>query len=318
MKTFLNKLITVTYTTVFIVVSFFTTPVYAQEDSHYGFGVSPMTEKIILNPGDTFESSFVVTNPAKNTGNLTYAVSLSPFYATEDYNITYEETGNYNQIVDWITLRNSGGTIAPNETANINFVINVPSDAPAGGQYAAIIVKTATSEGENGDSSTTDVQIGQAMAIAHTIFAEITGTTVHDGNIGSINLPSFMISGNIAGSTTIENTGNTHETATYKLQIYPLFSSEEIFTNEEDPDTSVILPNRSRYHETVWSDTPAIGIFNVVYTIEFAGVTKQVSKMVIICPIWLLFIIIFAIVALIIWLVVRAKSRKGGRARAEA
>ncbi|MBR0424431.1 hypothetical protein IJI79_02965 [Candidatus Saccharibacteria bacterium] len=292
------------------IINFANAPAYAEENNFYGFGVSPMTEKIILNPGDTYKGSFTVTNPARNTGSITYAVSLSPFYATEDYDITYEDTGDYNQIVSWITLQNTNGTLAPNEINNVNFTINVPTDAPAGGQYAAIIVKTAASEDENGESEDTGVKISQAMAIAHTIFAEVTGTTVHSGDIVSTNLPGFMFDGKITGSSTIENIGNVHGTATYKLQIFPLFSSEEAYTNEEDPDTSTILPNRTRYHETVWNETPMMGIFNAIYTVEYEGMTEQVSRLIIICPLWLIFIILLAIVAIVVWLVIRIKMRK--------
>lgn len=287
---------------------------YADSESGYGFGVSPMKEKIILNPGETYSGSFKVTNPAKNTEDFSYVVSVSPVFVDENYNIKYEEMGDFNQIVNWIKLDKTSGTLKPNGVDDIYFKINVPNDAPAGGQYAAIVVKS----NDNDTSSKSDgLHINQSMAIAHTILAELTGTSAHSGKISSINLPSFMLSGKITGSSTIENTGNVHGDATYKLQVFPLFSSEEVYTNEEDPDTNTVLPGRTFYHETTWNETPAVGIFNVIYTVEFEGVSEQISKLVIICPLWLIFIIVFIVVALVVWIIIRVKGRKKSRATAE-
>lgn len=270
--------------------------------------ISPLTQRLILNPGDTYRGSFKVVNQAGNDEDLRYHVTVEPFFVDENYEIYYDDNGDYNQIVDWITLYDTDGTLSPNSSEEIHFAINVPDDAPAGGQYAAIKATSVNDDQANGDGD--GAMINVQYGVAYTIFADIAGTTERGGEIIDASVPSFLLSGKLSGSSSVKNTGNVHGTATYTLQVWPLFSSEEAYTNAEDPEKMNIMPERTFYNETTWEDTPMFGIFNVVYTVEFEGVTTEVSKMIIVCPLWLLFIIIFAIVAIIIYFVMRSKSRK--------
>ena len=291
--------------------------VHAATGDVYSIGVSPMTQKIILNPGEKYDGSFTINNPADREDDFYYTVSVEPFYVDENYNAYNKRTGNLNQIVDWVTLANTEGVLHPNDIKEIKFSINVPENAPAGGQYASISVQARSSNDEDSESSM-GVKINQVVSIAHNIFAEISGTTIRHGEILSVDLPSFLFSGNIVGSALVKNTGNVHGAARYTMQVFPLFSSEEIYTNEENPQSVLILPDRQYYNELTWTETPPVGIFNVKYTVEFEGSIAEVSKMVIVCPIWLLFIIIFITVALIIWLVVKIRTHGKSKSRTNA
>ena len=269
---------------------------YAVDSGAMGFSMSPLKESIILNPGDYYDSSFTIFNPATNTKDFPYEISISPFYVDENYTNIFTTEGSYNEITDWITIDSPRtGTLKPNESAKVYFSISVPHNAPAGGQYAAIVVSSSVATNENENSSA----VLERTAIAHTVFAEIT----------DINVPSFLLSGEISGESTIKNTGNVHGEATYTLRVNSL-SGEEVYSNADNPNTHDILPDRTYYHKTSWTGTPAAGIYNVTYTVSFNGVVKEASKLVIICPIWLMLIIATIIIGIIIGIAVFVRKKR--------
>ena len=297
LKYFIAGLIT------FLVLGFLTphNSVYAEGAT---FQVSPMNQKISLIPGERTYGTFKVTNPDTNPSNFHFTLSVEPFTVDSDYNIKYENNGDYNQIVDWITIEGNEAELPPNNTATVHFYIDTPENAPAGGQYVAIVVKSA-----GNDDSKEGLNIKSNFGITHAIFAEVAGETIRKGEVDSINLPSFLFSGNITGTATVKNVGNVHSDAAYTLQVFPIFSDEEIYTNEENPLTNTILPEATRTTMLSWDETPSIGIFHVIYNVEFEGVNQKVDKMVIVCPLWLLFIIA-VIIFLIIFKILSGKKEK--------
>ena len=289
----------------------------AAAEEGFAFAVSPMKEKIVLNPGDEYSSSINVYVPPRYDTDIKYQIEVEGFFVDENYSNVYEKCATYCEMVDWVKIDSpTEGRLASGEETRVEYTINVPENAPGGGQYAAIIVKADPWEQENSSDDASDSgdkvasAIQEEKRIAYTIYAEIAGDVKKGGEIVDIDVPSFLLSGKITGSASVKNTGNVHGDATYKLQVFPLFSDEEIYTNEENPATATVLPERTRYEQTAWEQTPSVGIFNVIYTVEFEGTTAQVSKLVIICPIWLLFIIFFVIAMIVIWIVMRVRGRK--------
>ncbi len=311
-RQFVNKLIIP-----FLAVGYMATSVFAPiawaDDGSSGFTVSPMNQSIVLSPGDTYKGSFKIANPNNSVENLAYTIEQRSFYVDDEYNTTYDEVDS--PIVEWTTIDSEeSGILEPNESVDVMFTINVPESANAGGQYEAFrVISNPVAVGGEGGGMT----IQEKLVITHLVFVEIMGDTTREGEIVSAEVPGFLFDGNIRGTSMIKNTGNIYGRAKYTLQVFPLFSDEEIYTNEENPETRLILPDRTLYNAISWRETPSFGIFNVVYTAEFEGVTAQVKKMVIVCPIWLLFVIIATVFLIIGWLVIRARSRKKGHRRVE-
>ena len=264
-------------------------------------------------PGETFEGTIQVSNSANAEKNLEYSATIGSFGLGKDENgnIDYNDTDvdtvtSYNQIMDWITLGKNHGSVAPNTTDTVPFTITVPEDAPAGGQYATIIFQNDT---KGDDEAKGNVMIENIVRFASSIIAEVAGETRSEGEIIENTIPAFLLDNKLATAATVKNNGNVHTDASFTLQVWPLFGDEEICTNEEEPTTKMVMPGKERMHSEECG-LPSFGIFRVKQTVKIFGETSVAERVVVVCPLWLLFIIVFAIVALVIWIVMKGRARK--------
>lgn len=285
---------------------------YAIAEGYRAIAISPTSQKIVLMPGEVYEGGFIVANPRSATEDLNYLVTLKPFFpvstadSKDDYgNADYVTKTNMNMIVDWATISNPVGRVEPNGEQVVSFTIDVPEDAPAGGQYMGLLVR------ENPDviGLEDSLAVTEIMQMAHIVYAEVAGETRQEGDILENNIPSFVMNNELAATSMVKNNGNIHTDAEAALQVWPLFSDEEICTNEENASSIFVMPGTERYH-TETCQLPSVGIFRAKQTVKIFGETSIVEKTIIVCPIWLLFIIIFVIFALIFYFVARARTRK--------
>ena len=188
------------------------------------------------------------------------------------------------------------------------YTVNVPKDAPAGGQYAALMAQTSDGNSENATVVVT-------RRVGMVLYASVPGETRETGEIIKNTVNTFYFNPPVTVSSLVKNTGNVEQTAKYTVKIYPLFSDETIFSNEDEPDYRDTYPETTRFNSITWEKAPQIGIFNVEQKIEFAGQVSTVNKLVLICPLWLLFIIFALLFFIIFWLVSRARNRKRESAR---
>ena len=63
-------------------------------------------------------------------------------------------------------------------------------------------------------------------------------------------------------------------------------------------------------NQLTWEDTPSIGIYRVVETVSLFGESTSTERIVVVCPLWLILVIVFAIVFIVVWLIIRSKKRK--------
>lgn len=265
---------------------------------------SPINYKKVLVPDSTEDLTITLSTPGDAKEAANYELEVRPFFFDNNGESYFEAKDSYSEIVNWITIPEEDvkGIIKPNEPKKIVYRITVPENAPAGGQYAVIIVKTYDDNGSD---------IKQIYEMTQAIYAEVAGETIRGGEVISTNLPTVLFSGNLTASATIKNNGNIHAYAKHTLKVLPLFGDEELFTNEESPqEGAVIMPGASRLTSIAWENTPVAGIFRVKYSVEFEGVKNELEKIVIVCPLWLLIVIVLFVATIIYRLLTSAKPSK--------
>lgn len=306
-----SKLIAMLALAIFSVFSL-SLPALAAE--HLGSGkthllVSPTKQRVPLEPGTSYKGSFEVHNAGQE--DFSYTVYATPYtIMDESYNVSYEDKNQYSYIADWVTFSQTEGHLNPDEEQVINFTVDVPLDAPGGGQYAAFMVETADTRDQH--------NIGVINRVGMVFYASVSGETNRCAKILDNKINGFTFAPPITATSLVENCGNVHGDIEYTLRVWPLFSDEEIYTNEENPDSKIILPGTRRFATTAWDNAPSIGLYWTEHTVKIFNETSTVHRLVIICPLWLIVLIVAFIIAVIFHFVSRHKARKAAKTEKEA
>ncbi len=277
------------------------------------FTVLPMSQAIKLLAGEVFEGEITVANPADAKEDFAYKVAVAPYSVVgEEYTADLGTRSDATQIVDWILIDEASGTLKPNESRKISFKITVPEDAPAGGQYAAIAVRSA--EDATASSGT---EVKNIFEIASILFAEVEGETIHEGEILANNVPGFSAENPAVVSAMFSNSGNVHEKAVTTITVKNALTGEQVFpkdTGDANQYVEYIMPGTTRYATREVSGLTDLGVFEISQTISYLGETSAVSARTVMCPIWFVVLIVLTVVAAILAIFWSARKRKTMRA----
>lgn len=281
-------------------------PVHAEEQLPISLLVSPASQTLgQLDPGKTYQNKFMVKNIG--TEKVSFNVYATPYYEEgENGDKTFTTTNNYTYLSEWITFDAKEGTLEPGEERVITYQAKIPNGTAGGAQNAAIMVETndAVDDGKT---------VSASARIALILFSQITGETNVCGKILDKNIPGLLLNPPIIASGRVENCGNIDLNVKYVLRVYPLFSDEEVYTNEEDPKVLATLPETKRFTSLEWEGTPNFGIFKVKLDVTYADNTETIEKIVLVCPLWLIILVLVFIGAVVFWLVSKNRERKNSK-----
>lgn len=275
------------------------------------FTIMPMTQRFSLNPGETKTGSITIVNPVDADSDFEYKVSVTPYgVLDENYTADLATFTNRTEIVKWITIEEPTGSVPPNGSKEVKFTIKVPTDASAGGQYAAISV------GSNSESKSSEgVSVQNVFEMASLVYAEVSGETVHAGEILENNVPVFSAVAPLTISALIKNDGNVHESATFVISVSNFMTGEVILPTEDNDGNyaEIIMPESERLITREINNVPMIGVVKINQTIYYRGDVSTVEKDVIICPFWFMILVgltLLSFIAVIVQMIKRHHRKK--------
>ena len=293
-------------------------PAYAedsQSSSATWIQVTPVSARVVLQPGTEADYSMVVSNVGSEA--FDFSAYAAPYtIVDENYNVSFSDETNRSQIVDWIKFINDDGSLSDTYRGSVeaggkksvNYRVVVPQDIPAGGQYATIFAQTEANN-ESGSESTTGLKT--VSRIGMVVYGRAGGETKESAEIAEYNIPGFLFSGPVKVNSLVKNTGNTDFEARYELVVKSIFGSE-IYSVA---DANNILPDTARREELTWENSQTMGIFNVTYRVEAMGEVREETRLVIILPVFMIIIIIAVLTILTIWIIMVIRKRKERKSR---
>ena len=242
---------------------FFSFGIFAQnQPSIQSLEVSPPSQELEADPGQTLTASAKIRNGSRNTIPMT--VRIEDFTASgEEGQIALTDQGPYS-LANWTVLTPKSFSLAPGEEKIVTATIKIPRSKIAGGYYGSFVFSAL-----NENSSPGTATVGQE--IASLFLLKIAGPVSENLILDSVSAPPFSEFGPIPLSLKFTNSGNVH------TKVYGLVNVSDMFGNKVADlvvNQTNIFPGASRVIKTALDKKFLFGKYTAT-AIMYYGTTKN-------------------------------------------
>lgn len=142
----------------------------ALAQSQLAVEISPPNNRLSANPGDQLQASFNVVN----SGNQPVSLSIvrSDFVLSPLGNITPVAAGSLPQsLTSWLTISSSQLDMAPKQTTELRYSIDVPKDAKPGTHWGLILIRNGGPAASTGTGHT--VGVDYVTQLAYVVYVDV-------------------------------------------------------------------------------------------------------------------------------------------------
>lgn len=228
-----------------------------------GLSVAPPNTDLTLSGGEQVTRSLTITNEGSAAASVT--MSVNNFTASgEEGGASYLPKGT-GGLADWITLSPSSFTLESGDSKDVNVVIDVPSNASAGGHYATVFAYTSAQGAVSGSGAAVTTAIGANFLV------NISGNVVEKASIAEFSTPRSRLNAgeDVEFTIRITNSGNTHINPTGVVEVFRRgVKVDELTLNESG---SAILPNSTRAFTVVSQKALLPGAYTASATVSYGS-----------------------------------------------
>lgn len=248
------------------------------EDSSIGLVISPPIKEQSVKPGASFSDVIKVTNQ-NATSTMQVDVSVKDFVAKgEDGGQNFVDpltTDTGYSLGKWVTIETSF-TLNPNETKDVQYTVNVPVGAEAGGHYGTIFFTPKVTSTLSTSGVITVPQIGSLLLLT------VPGQINYSGNI-----KEFLVSKNLYLDskntvnflTRFENLSNVHVKPMGDIAIANTLG-KNVANLKFNEGLGNVLPNSIRKFDNTWQNKYGFGRYKADLDLTFADNKTAVATIV--------------------------------------
>lgn len=179
-------------------------------------------------------------------------------------------------LANWVTIVPNSQTLQPNETAQLNALIEVPTDALPGGRYAMVVheplpVGTAQDVLNQVESTASESRVNPKVGTL--LYVIVDGPINEAAFIRDFSFPKFTEYGPVPFTMIVDNQSDIHITPKISVDIYSLFGQKVATIPLE---TKNVFPVTSREFSGEWDKVWGTGFYRAEVTMSF-GEQGQVA-----------------------------------------
>jgi len=202
-----------------------------------GFSVTPPTMEIIGSPGEVVKRPLVVENPADRAQPAEF--EFKNFAADgEDGRPSFTTDVTDYPLASWMSVNTNRVLVGPKQVVGAEITVRIPKDAPPGGHYGAILVRTVVPVNP-GESA-----VAVLPEVASLVLLRVSGETHENLAVESFGSTKKLFkSGPIPYEVRMRNTGNVHVRTSGKVVVKDVLGRR---VDQVDLVEATVLPSSVR------------------------------------------------------------------------